>query len=193
LTSLYRIYYHQNNMEFNFNYPPSNRGCVAIFERLVDNVNKIIIIIDEDDNNIVPENAIIIKFNNPNISDKIKNLDKKMLLEEFVSKVRLIILKEDLIYNHKIDLPYVIQISDEKKKYFYCNRIYKTLGNNSSTWQEYPIKSDRQIYLYMDIYAQIKFESYINKFRSAITQLKFNNYELIGLDIKQELKDILFN
>jgi hypothetical protein len=71
----------------------------------------------------------IVKFKNPNLITKLEKLTqhKTYDVNEIIRKIDAIISREDLIYNNKNDVPYLIQINDISKKYFFCNRMYKTL------------------------------------------------------------------
>ena len=82
---------------------------------------------------------------------------------------------------YRIHRPYQAIIDNSTKRYFLLNRNYKSLGNESRKWEDYPFDGDKAEYFYDDATApwlrprhQDRYETRLHKFNA-----KYSGYKKI--------------
>lgn len=154
--------------------------------------NSLLVYYDPDDSsqnlnaNLVDKCVNTFRVRSRHIIDRIKLIDPNH--ENILGIMKKIINQEELMYN-VVNIPYVINISDSEKKYFFTNRFYKKIGSYDKDWEIYPFNPERQVHLYIDGWHNEGFIHYQNKLKCML--LLLNNYENVGSKIPEEVNAIL--
>ena len=82
---------------------------------------------------------------------------------------------------YRIQRPYAALVDSVKRRYFFVNRNYKTLGNDKSGYEEYPFEDGQFFYFYSDccqpwtrVRHQDTYDRKLNQFKT-----KYSGYERI--------------